>query len=265
MFQDFVKLIDSFSKICFFEKNHKYTIDGKPAKCSVSQLIKKYEKDFDSDKISKQVAIKQGVTQRDILRKWDFERDYSCHKGSEFHRIVENHFNNKKVKINRDLLNLFFKDYGEFKNDNYVQSYYNDIANYLKNFFDFYEWWKKEHILIKSEFIIGDSETGVCGTIDNLSFNKKTKELVIFDYKTNKSIKTKNLYGEMFLNPLNHLDKCEFNKYSLQLSLYSVILEKITSFTVPKSYIVWVNGNDGYELMECMDLKKESNIILNYD
>ena len=263
MFHDFINLVDSFSNICFFEKNHKYTIDGKPAKYSVSQLIKKYEKDFESDKISKQVAIKQGVTQRDILRKWDFERDYSCHKGSEFHRIVENHFNNKKVKINRDLLDLFFKDYCDFKNEDYAENYYKDIANYLKNFFNFYEWWKQDHILIKSEFIIGDEKTKVCGTIDNLSFNKKTNQLVIFDYKTNKAIKTKNPYGEKFLDPLVHLDKCEFNKYSLQLSLYSVILEKVTSFEIPKSYIVWVNGVNDYELMECLDLKKESNIILN--
>jgi len=263
MFHDFIKLIDSFSKICFFEKNHKYTIDGKPAKYSVSQIIKKYEKDFDADNISKQVAKKEGITQRDVLRKWDFARDYSCYKGSEFHRIVENHLNNKKVKINRDMLDLFFKDYCDFKDDNYVENYYNDMAKCLKNFFNFYDWWKKDHILIKSEFIIGDEESKICGTIDNLSFNKKTNELVIFDYKTNKSIKTKSQYKEKFLDPLSHLDVCEFNKYSLQLSLYSTIFEKVTSLKIPKSYIIWVNGSDDYQLMECVDLKKESKIILN--
>jgi ATP-dependent exoDNAse (exonuclease V) beta subunit len=85
----------------------------------------------------------------------------------------------------------------------------------------------------------------------------------MFDYKTNKEIKRKNPRKETLLNELNHLQQCEYAKYSLQLSLYSTIIEKITEFKVPKSYIVWVNGEENYELIECLDLKKECLMLLD--
>jgi len=261
-FKTLVELEHSFSDILFLEKNHKYTINGEPAKMSVSQLIKDYEKPFDSEKAASFVSQRDGFTVEEVLNQWEFAKDYSCHKGSEFHKYVENFFNRKQISLDRDSINLFFNKRKEFKSDNSIENYYKEVAKLIRNFKNFYDWWKREHILIISECVIGDKQSGICGTIDNLSYNFKTKELVIFDYKTNKEIKKKNQYKEKFLKCLNHLDKCEFIKYSLQLSLYSTIIEKITSFNVPKSYIVWVNGEIDYDLIECVDLKKESILML---
>jgi hypothetical protein len=262
-FDTLVSLENSFSDILFFEKDHKYTISGEPAKMSVSQLIKKYEKPFDSEKAASFVAQRDGFTVEEILNQWEFAKDYSCHKGSEFHKYVENYFNRKKISLDRDSINLFFKNKKEFRSNNSVDLYYKELALLIRNFINFYNWWKQDHILIKSEFVVGDKESGICGSIDNLSYNFKTKELVMFDYKTNKEIKRKNPRKETLLKELKHLQQCEYAKYSLQLSLYSTIIEKVTSFKVPKSYIVWVNGEENYELIECLDLKKESKIILD--
>jgi hypothetical protein len=262
-FETLIKLEKSFSNILFFEKNHKYTIDGHPAKMSVSQLIKNYEKPFDSTRIAEVVAKRDGFSVEEVLSQWDFARDYSCHKGSEFHKFVENFFNRKQTSLDKQSINLFFKERNNFKTEDSIDLYYKEVALLIRNFLNFYNWWKDEHILIKSEFVIGDKETGICGTIDNLSYNFKTKELVIFDYKTNKNIKTKNPRNEKLLGVLSKLDQCEYIKYSLQLSLYSTIIEKVTSFSVPKSYIVWVSGKNNYDLIKCFDLKKESEIILN--
>jgi len=160
---------------------------------------------------------------------------------------------------------LFFEKDHKYtiSGDNSIKTYYQDIALLIRNFKNFYEWWKKEHILIKSEFVVGDEETGICGSIDNLSYNFVKKEFVMFDYKTNKEIKMKNPRKEKLLYSLSHLDNCEYSKYSLQLSLYSTIIEKVTEFKVPKSFIVWVNGENDYELIQCLDLKKESLLLLN--
>ena len=110
--------------------------------------------------------------------------------------------------------------------------------------------------------MVGDEESGICGTIDNLSYNKKTKELVIFDYKTNKEIKKKNPRDQTFLKPINYLSHCEYIKYSLQLNLYQYIIEKNSPFKVPKSYIVWVANKQNYELMETLRLQKESEMLI---
>jgi ATP-dependent exoDNAse (exonuclease V) beta subunit len=177
---------------------------------------------------------------------------------------VENYFNRKKTSLDSDSIDSFFKKRKNFKMENSISLYYKEMALLIVNFLNFYNWWKQDHILIKSEFVIGDKNSKICGTIDNLSFNFKTKELVIFDYKTNKEIRRKNQYKEKLLNTLKHLDNCEYTKYSLQLSLYSTIIENTTPFKVPKTYIVWMNGKDNYELIECLNLKNESNFLLNF-
>jgi ATP-dependent exoDNAse (exonuclease V) beta subunit len=258
----FLKLEETFSDIVFLEKNHSYKIKGETAKMSVSQLIKQYEKPFDSEKIAKGVAEKQGFSVEDILDQWEFKKDYSCHKGSEFHKFVENFLARRQISIDIDALNFFYSKRKKFFNENSIEEYKSEIKNLIKNFIGFYEWWKKDHILLKSEFVVGDKESRICGSIDNLSYNKTTKELVIFDYKTNKDIKKKNDYGEKLLGCLSHFDKCEFIKYSLQLNLYSTIIEKSSNLTVPSSYIVWMNG-ENYELIKCLDMKNISQTILN--
>jgi len=262
-FQELIELEDCFSDILFLEKDHKYLFSDIPAKMSVSGLLKKYEKPFDSQKIAKYVAERDGFSKEDILEQWEFSKNYSCHKGSEFHKFVENYLNRKKTTIDKDAIELFFSKNKKFYTPDSVKNYYGELALNIKNFMNFYNWWKEDHILLKPEFVIGDKESGICGTIDNLSYNKKTNELVIFDYKTNKEIKKTNPRKETFLKELKHLQQCEYMKYSLQLSLYSTIIEKNSNFKVPKSYIVWVNGKTDYELIECLDLKKESNIILD--
>jgi ATP-dependent exoDNAse (exonuclease V) beta subunit len=259
----FLKLEEAFSDVFFIQKNHTYKIKGNPSKSSVSGVIKKYESVFDSQNISEKIAKKRGVSQSEILEEWDFKREYSCHKGSEFHLFVENFLARKQISIDDDSLSLFFNKHKNFLNENSINTYKEELKKLIKNFIMFYNWWKKDHILFKSEFVIGDEQTGICGTIDNLSYNKKTNEFVIFDYKTNKEIKNKNEYGEKMLGILSHLDKCEFVKYSLQLSLYSTIIEKITSIKIPNSYIIWVNGEDTFECIKTLDLKKESLMILN--
>jgi hypothetical protein len=262
-FEDFINLEDSFSHIKFFSKNHKYTINNKPAKESVSGVLKMYEKPFEKEKVAGYVAERDQKSIESVIAEWDFAREYSCHKGSEFHLFVENYFNRKQTTIDTKALNIFFDENPNFRKNTSIEDYYKEQALLIKNFLNFYDWWKKDHVLIRSEFVVGDEESGICGTIDNLSYNKKTKELVIFDYKTNKEIKKKNPRDEMFLKPIQYLSYCEYIKYSLQLNLYQYIIEKNSSFTVPKSYIVWVANKENYELMETLRLQKEAKMLLD--
>jgi len=261
-FDTLIELENAFSNIVFLEKNHTYKIDAKLAKMSVSGLIKKYEKPFDAQKIAKTVAERDGFSVEQILEQWDFTRDYSCHKGSEFHKFVENFLVRKQISIDENAIKMFFNHNKNFFTNNSIENYKKELKKLIKNFLNFYDWWKQEHILVKSEFVIGDKETEICGTVDNLSYNTKTKELVMFDYKTNKEIKRKNDYKEKMLGCLSDYDKCEFVKYSLQLNLYSTIIEKITKMPIPTSYIVWMNG-ENYELIKCLDMKNISQTILN--
>jgi ATP-dependent exoDNAse (exonuclease V) beta subunit len=100
--------------------------------------------------------------------------------------------------------------------------------------------------------------------MDNLSFNKKTNELVIFDYKTNKKINRISKYKNKLLSPLEHLDDCEYNKYTLQIWLYKLILERNTPFSIGDSYILWFS-NEGYEQIKIPNFRKEAELILEIE
>jgi ATP-dependent exoDNAse (exonuclease V) beta subunit len=265
-FNGLIILEDSFSDIKFFEKDHHYEIDGKRAKMSVSQLISKYEKPFDKS-IAHRVAKRDGKLVEDILWQWDYNKDYSCHKGNEFHLMVEEFYQRRTTPIDKDSIRGFLENRIQnyhIDGDDYLANYYMEMAHMIKNFKNFYDWWKQDHILLKSEFVIGDKEKGVCGTIDNLSYNKKTNKLALFDYKTNKEIKREGYKGETMLAPIDSVPKCELGKYSLQLCLYKLILERNTPFEVGECNIVWVAGKEDYELINIIDLEKEAKTLFDH-
>jgi len=262
-FNGLIVLEDAFSDIKFFEKDHHYEIDGKRAEMSVSQLISKYEKPFDKA-IAHRVAKRDGKLVEDVLWQWDYNKDYSCHKGNEFHLMVEEFYQRRTIPIDKEnIINFFRKKQNDYHTDDQLATYYMEIAHLLKNFKNFYEWWKQDHILLKSEFVIGDREKRICGTIDNLSYNKKTGKLMLFDYKTNKEIKREGYKGETMLPPIDSVPKCELGKYSLQLCLYKLILERNTPFEVGDCKVIWVAGEDDYELISILNLEKEAEILLN--
>ena len=114
-------------------------------------------------------------------------------------------------------------------------------------------------IPVLMEYVIGDSELGVAGRFDRLYYNENSGDLEIWDFKTDKKIAYSNKYEKF--NCFD-LDVCEYNKYSLQTSLYRHIIERNTGLELGESYIVHFDvNNDGYSII------KTENFIdkLKYD
>ena len=114
---------------------------------------------------------------------------------------------------------------------------------------------------IALEFKVGDEELGLAGTFDRLYFNEISNQLEIHDFKTDKDIKTKSKYGKV---KMFDVDDCEFNKYSLQTSLYKFIIEKNTNLKLGDSYVTHFNLKEGkLEYYKCIDfteqIKQHSN------
>lgn len=254
--QDLVTLEKSFEEVFFSEKDHSYQINGCPARFSVTQLLKKYEKPFEAQKLASIVAKKQGVTTSDVLHLWEFKKEFACLKGTLFHLYVENFLQKKKSPIDRLAVRSFIRNYPDYVSE---EVFYKDIAKYIANFLNFYRDWKSEHIMVRPELVVGDFRTGLCGCLDNLSFNFKNNQLVIFDYKSNKKLKEDS--KENLLGSMSHLKASSLIKYSLQLHLYSLIIERNTPFKIDKSQIVWVGG-DEIELIDTLNLKEEAEQIL---
>ncbi len=235
-----------FNNIKYYDEPHKYFIDGNP-QTSATQFIGKFKPSFDSEYWAKKKADERGIEKEEILKEWKYKSDFACEKGTLFHEYAENYLNNKvfpyplekvmKVLGNNDVQEPFHKLVKQFKN------FYEDSFDKL--------------VPIKSEIIVGDLDLGICGMVDQLFWNKKSNELQIWDWKTNKEIKRNNRW-QKFKAPISHLDVCEINTYSLQLSLYRYIIEKKTKLKLGDSYIVWFNENNTkYEPIKCYDFRKE--------
>lgn len=203
-----------FEKIIFYEEEHKYFVEDIQYN-SVSSIIEIYTPKFDVEKISKRVAKRENCSTKEITQKWAIRRDFSMVRGTEFHCYVETYLNEgKKIEVITPIqqeINAFHR-FWDNKNRNRYQ-------------------------IIATELIIYDEELEIAGTIDCILYEKEKKEFYIVDWKTNKEIKTENKYAKLF-TPFENLDDCNYNKYSIQTSIYRMILEKNFDIKITDSFII---------------------------
>jgi ATP-dependent exoDNAse (exonuclease V) beta subunit len=252
---EIIKELAKFNHIKFHDKEHKYYLNGKKMS-SVTQLIGKFKQPFDSDYWSEKKANERGILKEDILKEWKYKADFATQKGSAVHAFAENYLFNKVFPFpEQEMVEVL----GSVENMFDCRAAVKSITQLFKKFYeDSYE----KLVPVRAELVVGDDELGLCGMVDQLFWNEKSGELEIWDWKTNKEIKETNKW-QQFKDPLNHLDVCELNTYSLQLSLYKHIIERNTNLKLGNSYIVWLNeNNDTYKVFKCHNFEKEVKSIL---
>jgi ATP-dependent exoDNAse (exonuclease V) beta subunit len=196
----------------------------------VTTIIKQFVPIFDTDKWSKFVAQKDGKTQNEVLLEWKIKADNSIKKGKEIHKRMENYL--KSFEIEKNIIDPV-------------------LASYISGF----------QVVIKSEEKIYNQDNSIIGIPDLIIFNGQ--KVSILDWKTSEKIKTNNKY-EKLLSPLQYLDNCDLNIYSLQLSFYAYLLES-QGFEINKLQILHLDKNTGLrEIVNTKYLKKEIELILKY-
>lgn len=243
--------IDIFKNIDFDYTNHSYKISGKNA-LSVTETLKSFVRKFDSVYWAEKKSLELNVSPAEILKKWETNSKISKIKGTLIHSYIEAIFKNDEFIYPEDFI------INEFGFDP-VQDAFNTIIPQVDKFMtDITD----KMYSVATEFIIGDMDALICGTVDQIFYNKKSDKLEIWDWKTNKEMKTISRY--FHLPPLIHIPDTELDRYSLQLSLYKEILEKNTKIEFGNSYLAWFNeNNNSYQIFKANDYKKEAKLILN--
>lgn len=85
-------LQSKFGNIVFEEIPHRYTIDGVEY-TPVSNIISQYENPFDEDRISKNYAEKNGLSQKEVLKQWKWINRCSTIMGTRAHEFGESYTN----------------------------------------------------------------------------------------------------------------------------------------------------------------------------
>jgi hypothetical protein len=244
------QLEQKFGRILQFEESsHSYFLPGKRT-ISVTQLIKAYTSPFDSETHSARVANRLGVTSGEILKDWEETAKVSTDIGSSVHEFFYELIFKKNTKW-EETLEKYDSTHPDYQQR--TPLLYCEILRFWSDFKHIYE-------PIAGETAIVDFDTGLCGTFDLLFRNKQSGKLELFDIKTNKKFTDSNKYGETLLPPLDHLDNCEVNKYSLQMSLYKHILEKELGLSISEMNVLWLE--DTYHIIPLKDLRLECEQML---
>lgn len=238
-------------RVVFQESSHSYFL-GKKKLISVTSFLNTFKNKFDSDFYSKKIALRDGKTQEEVLCEWNKKAFKSTEIGTAIHKIFEDYTNNNFSILNNELI----FDYLKLDSDYFIE--FNNKKNvslkFIKDFF-----LTKRIIPIKSEYIVYNDI--LAGQIDMICLDKNNN-YYIFDFKTNKKIQ-KYSYNKKMIGEFNFLNDSNYYHYSLQLSIYKMLLKE---YNVSKLFLVHIKDYS-YDFLECEDIfekyKLDLTLILN--
>ena len=221
------RIIEQQNKIFLEEETHTYKlIDSDIEFTSVTEFINTFFEPFDEQKIATNLSGKgryQNMSVNDILMDWESRRD----RGTLVHKELETFINNLDSDTELSQLDLKSKQGISFLKEKCIG----------------------EQNILFSEVKIISKELQLAGTIDLMLYNKKKNRIYLIDWKTNTKIK-KTGYNKGLVPPVNLMEDCSFNRYTLQLSIYRYMLEKYYNASVDGLYIVHLK-NECYKIMTC--------------
>lgn len=205
----------NFKDIQFNAEYHTYTLNGQRLN-NVSRAIKEFQIPFDRDGIARDAKGEAGRA-----------------LGTRVHQYIQN---------------TLLGNIGQ--SDPFLSL--NGLLPEEKTFNQL--WANLEGVIIKPdhvEMVIGDSRLGIAGTLDSLLLNTDTGLHHVWDFKTGK-FDIDNPWQNL-LPPFDDLSDCKLNMYSLQVSLYRLILQRNTALKLGDSYIVHLSKM-GYKIHKALDL-----------
>ena len=234
-----INMVTDFTKITFDAKSHTYTYLGRHL-MPVTSALKWVVPEFDTETAVASKMVETGKTRQEILAEWDHKRDTGLERGTRTHAYIEAVIEQNGVD---------------------VLSAVNDKSHEMLEFDK--AWERMQSVLkaelFKKEWTIGDAQLGIAGRCDAIfdivSGGKKKKILV--DWKTGKYMLRK-YAKEPMLPPFNEYPNCEEVKYSLQLSLYRLIIERNTDMKIDAAYILHLPSDHEYHMYNTIDFRSEA-------
>ena len=216
------------TEVTLRHSDHRYFDNEGNEYASVSKMLGTLKEPFDADMMSKRCAGKgkyAGMTAKEVRTAWTANAKESTDHGSSIHDAIDNYTKTGKIKDADTVLDSMLKsivsDYIPYKKT------YDECVMYLK----FDEPCGQYH--------------GIAGMSDRILV--VTKSIAdVEDYKTNikKGIEFNSKYNQYMKYPVEHLQDCNFNQYSLQLSVYGLLYENLTQSKIRSLWIRFIPQDD---------------------
>ena len=248
--------LDINAKLKFFEDNrfnfdepsHVYRYNGVKFD-SVTTYLKTFKTPFDKEYWSKKKAREQGVDQSVILNEWKKKGDVANDLGTRVHKFIEDFWSG---------LNPELPEEGT------------EYRTRVDKFLDLYN--RKFHSLVplKSELRIFSKKWRLAGTIDQpfLFWDSKRNRVlfILGDWKTNGEFKDDNhpkgKYKKL-LRPFTFLYENHHNEYSIQISLYRLILEEELGIETESGFLCHIGPEDEPKIYPAKDLREPLKAYLD--
>lgn len=255
-------ILSAFSNLEFIEEGHKYYIHNEDGSVdtpvSVSGLIKEFEPYVDWDLKAENVAIREDVPVEVIKRRWRETNLKATNSGTQHHEFGESYMNFVRGLEPSTFCNSCIKQYEE----GYLipcASKQEAISKYWEDIFKI----DKLYPLLPEVkmYMPKDNKFGIkklyCGTAD-ITFAMKYKGewcIIIMDYKSNASLTSD--YNQKFnitmLSPFDNMIEESKSHYTLQLSLYSLMLMNL-GYKVIDRKLIWLKNDGNYEKISLPDI-----------
>lgn len=276
-------------EVCYNDENHTYW-DENGNYISVTTLIGKYCQPFDKEfwsgykalekllgkedfKMEKKMLLETkkinlkyyidmyNITENDfnreqqkVLDDWQKSNEEACERGTKIHAELENLFTSKKET---DLKKFGIGGKFRVNTNKSLEDANLDLLDIENGVFPEY-------------LVYRQSEDGIlkiAGQIDLLV--KEGNNIYIIDYKSNKKIDEKSYYNQqlkkydMMKYPLNNLMDCNLLHYSMQLSTYAWMIQKLNpNFKIAGLKIIHYPHEGGVKEYEVNYLKNEVERML---
>jgi hypothetical protein len=217
-------MLEHFSSDLFHfdEDTHTYTFDGRVLK-SVTGVCKRFHKPFERDAISKRVAEREGRPQEEVLAEWDAKAKRATDLGTEVHKLIETYWDQGLEAA----LALWATEEAKARFAAFVEFRMRELPT-IK--------------VVAQELKVYNLAFGMAGMIDFVGINDK-QDLFIFDWKTNGKFTTDSDKAyDMLRAPLTSYPDNHLNAYSIQLSLYRLMLDK-AGIDIKNAYLVHIPPN----------------------
>lgn len=273
------------ARIVFFEREHRYEIDGVPAKQSVTSLVgypfSKFDAPASASRIAKRLVAAGGEgevpitlrsprtpsdkqyckmaieskarTTQDVERAVRDVWEQSTREGTRLHRAIELNLNAEPVP----------KTYTAIE---YRKHYLKDFLSYVRT--EGFECYRTEWIVYSDEISLAGSvdcvmrkRVGTCSDTGEALY-----EYYIFDWK-----RSKRIYYKSFGNggkrtgrgePFDEMIDCNFSKYSLQLNVYRRMLEAHYGLSIKGMFLfVFHPWNESYVKIKVPRLERATRAL----
>lgn len=222
---------------------HKYFNESGEELMSFTRLFQYLSPKFDAQNISKFVAKKEGVSQQNILDKWQKTAD----DGTGLDVAIKMYAQTGKISAENQ----------------HIESLIKKVSEKYAEYYSIY-----------SDLIVYDNNFRVAGEIDRLCLtsNRRDSSFVISDFKRMENI-SYDFKGQKWLNyPFTHHLNSKYNKISWQLSFYAHLFSLLTGRPCERLFVdhikpIYTAGKlTGYSnhLIPVANLKTDVIAFLNH-